>query len=193
MLINTVQILDRQLCQYWSNSWQFLLQNYEGRRLTPANLFVHIAFRDQPLSLGTKSAENTLVWYFLGRRKKLALHLASFYTSVDIWCFAICSSSVFKNCRSTAVNEYMWYIGHIFPLCVLSNGIKSTKTTTGPNCYILPQLFMADVLKQRWNSFHWFNCSILQVVEVLTYFGSGWLCWINTFNTSYLAHDEELP
>jgi len=37
------------------------LQNYEGRRLTPANLFVHIAFRDQPLSLGTKSAENTLV------------------------------------------------------------------------------------------------------------------------------------
>ena len=26
-------------------------QNYEGRRLTPANLFVHFAFREQPLSL----------------------------------------------------------------------------------------------------------------------------------------------
>jgi len=37
------------------------LQNYEGRRLTPANLFVHFAFEEQPLSLGIKSAENAHV------------------------------------------------------------------------------------------------------------------------------------
>jgi len=37
------------------------LQNYEGRRLTPANLFVHIGFTEQPLSLERKSAENTFV------------------------------------------------------------------------------------------------------------------------------------
>ena len=37
------------------------LQNYEGRRLTPANLFVHFAFEEQPLSLGITSAESAHV------------------------------------------------------------------------------------------------------------------------------------
>ena len=68
----------------------FSLQNYEGRRLTPANLFVHISTKEQPIGKITNSTDiqwnscqinnestikqwdllemNTLMWYFYERK-----------------------------------------------------------------------------------------------------------------------------
>ena len=42
----------RRIHFYW-----FSLQNYEGRRLTPANLFVHISTKEQPIGKITNSTD----------------------------------------------------------------------------------------------------------------------------------------